>query len=199
MPLVSVDDVFAHGDPVTDDLKALHEVVRKLKSAYGTWGKVAEGETPAEFLGIIDRLPPNSQIWIRRENSLFELWVKVNKGSSFSVDDYEERVVHFCDHMAALVEANGFGVKDPHTKTWLDAGKRVFARAEELGLTDDKVFALADWATSHDFWRMNIRGVPKFQVQYDRLREQANQERLGASRPNAKYKKTNAINDAFGD
>lgn len=74
-----------------------------------------------------------------------------------------------CALLADLVEANGS--KRPNIdKRWRDECRRMIDRD---GRTLNEVLGAIRWSQNHDFWRANIRSMPKLREQYDQLRLQA--------------------------
>lgn len=72
--------------------------------------------------------------------------------------------------LAQRVQENGFKVPDPSRKAHAD-----WLKAADLLLRKDAVAVaearkVAEWATSDEFWRANVRSMPKFREQYPQLR-----------------------------
>jgi hypothetical protein len=82
-------------------------------------------------------------------------------------------VERLCVHLAERVAANGY--EDPKvTKDWLDAA-RLMLDADKR--REDQVHKAIDWSQSNEFWRKNVRSMPKLREQYVRLQMDADDER----------------------
>jgi hypothetical protein len=81
-------------------------------------------------------------------------------------------VQRLCSLLADLVRANGHRVGAVGF-TWWQACDRLM-RLD--GLTADQVEILARWATSHEFWAMNVRSMPALRKHLDQIRAQRNRD-----------------------
>lgn len=83
---------------------------------------------------------------------------------------FSDDVVALCDEVAEMVTSNGFK-NVTVSRSWLQAADRL-VRLD--GFSVDQVRIIARWATSHEFWSLNIRSMPKLRDQFDRLRLERN-------------------------
>lgn len=81
-------------------------------------------------------------------------------------------VDELCQRLVDWIVRNGS--KPPTvTRRWRESA-RLLLDADQRPL--DKALALIDWCQRDDFWRANIRSMPKFREKYDQLRLRANSE-----------------------
>lgn len=73
-----------------------------------------------------------------------------------------------CERLAELMVANDCKVPTI-TKHWLDEARRLLAR-DHRPLVE--ALSILEWCQADQFWRKNIHSMPKFRVQYDRLRQE---------------------------
>lgn len=97
--------------------------------------------------------------------------------SETAVEAVEEESVapevqRLCALLADLVRANGFKVGAVGF-TWWQACDRLM-RLD--GLTAEQVEILARWATSHEFWAVNVRSMPALRKHLDQIRAQRNRD-----------------------
>lgn len=96
------------------------------------------------------------------------------------VSEARPDVERICEHLAEQIEARG--AKRPTvTARWRNEGRLLLDRD---GRSEEQVHACIRWlfTSSHrdaQFWRTNVRSMPKLREEYDRLRELA--ERPGAT------------------
>jgi hypothetical protein len=88
-------------------------------------------------------------------------------------------VERLCAHLADRVEGNG-SRRPAVGKAWRDAARLMLDRD---GRGEDQVHRAIDWCQDHEFWRSNVRSMPKLREQYDQLRLQA-QRRPGGRAAN---------------
>lgn len=81
-------------------------------------------------------------------------------------------VVRLCALLAELVRANGHRVGVVGA-TWWQACDRLM-RLD--GLTAEQVEILARWATSDEFWAVNVRSMPALRKHLDQIRAQRNRQ-----------------------
>ena len=87
-------------------------------------------------------------------------------------------VDRLCDHLAKRIAANGY--EDPEiTKDWRDAA-RLMLDADKRRV--DQIHKAIDWCQANEFWRKNIRSMPKLREQYVRLQMEADEERKNRRR-----------------
>lgn len=84
-------------------------------------------------------------------------------------------VERICEHLADRIEANG-SLRPNIGAKWRDAARLLL---DKDGRTVEQVLRAIDWCQAHDFWRANIKSMPKLREQYDTLR-------LHAQRPNGR-------------
>jgi hypothetical protein len=80
-----------------------------------------------------------------------------------------EDVERVCRHLQQRMVENGY-VKPAITNRWREAARLLLDRDKR---TEAQVIAAIDWAQNHEFWRANIKSLPKLRTQYDTLRLQA--------------------------
>jgi hypothetical protein len=80
-----------------------------------------------------------------------------------------EDVERVCRHLQQRMVDNGY-VKPAITNRWREAARLLLDRDKR---TEAQVIAAIDWAQNHEFWRANIKSLPKLRTQYDTLRLQA--------------------------
>lgn len=78
-------------------------------------------------------------------------------------------VERICRHLVDRMVANGCA-KPAITNRWREAARLLLDRDKR---TEAQVIAAIDWAQNHEFWRANIKSIPKLRAQYDTLRLQA--------------------------
>ena len=101
------------------------------------------------------------------------------------LNDGREDVAELCGHLADRVEINT-GERPKITKDWLDAARLMLDNDHRR---EDQINRAIDWCQDNEFWRKNVRSMPKLREQYVRLRMEAEDERKrqseGASRSRA--------------
>ncbi|QVJ00409.1 hypothetical protein KGD82_16755 [Nocardiopsis eucommiae] len=92
-----------------------------------------------------------------------------------------EDVERVCAHLRAQVIEGG---EPPHrvnvTKRWRDAARLLMDRD---GVTEDQIIRAIDWVQTNEFWRPNIRSMPKLREKFFTLRDRAAEERRKAAAP----------------
>ena len=118
------------------------------------------------------------------EDSLWERKGKEGKGVSevadapADIDDSDdvppmdpdrEDVERLCKHLIKRMVENGYN-RPPITLRWREAARLMLDRD---GRTEAEITRAIDWAHDSEFWRANIKSMPKLRDQYDTLRLQA--------------------------
>lgn len=80
-----------------------------------------------------------------------------------------EDVERICQRLQQRMVENGY-VKPAITNRWRESARLLLDRDKR---TEAQVLAAIDWAQNHEFWRANIKSLPKLRQQYDTLRLQA--------------------------
>lgn len=93
-----------------------------------------------------------------------------------------EDVERLCAHLADRISANGYEQPDI-TKAWRDAA-RLMLDADKR--REDQIRKAIDWSQSNEFWRKNVRSMPKLREQYVRLQMEADDERKAILNGHAK-------------
>ncbi len=99
------------------------------------------------------------------------------------VNDDRPDVERICEHLAEQIEARGS--KRPEiTARWRNEARLLIDRDKR---TEEQVHACIRWlfTSGHkdaQFWRVNVRSMPKLREEYDRLRELAERSPSGSSR-----------------
>ena len=76
-----------------------------------------------------------------------------------------------CSHLADRIEANSSTGKRPTiTQRWRDTARLMIDRD---GLSEDRIHRAIDWCQDDEFWRLNIKSMPKLRDHYDRLQQEA--------------------------
>jgi hypothetical protein len=92
-----------------------------------------------------------------------------------SPKEEREDVERVCAHLRQRVIDGG---KPAHlvniTDKWRTAARLLMDRD---GVTEDQVHRAIDWVQDHDFWRTNVRAMPKLREKYFELRDQAARDR----------------------
>lgn len=78
-------------------------------------------------------------------------------------------VEQICKHLADRIEANG-SLRPSIGQGWRTAARLLL---DKDGRTVEQIMRAIDWCQNHEFWRANIRSMPKLREQYDTLRLQA--------------------------
>lgn len=159
----------------------LDDILEKFESDRPGWQIVCHlkhGVTAqAEYVNVLNGyLGTLKQKAIVGDDTILVYNEPKTKTKTFDVSDYTEQEQRLCTVLAEKIEANEFTVKNPLTKTWLQASRKLIKRADELGADETKIIRLMDWALEHNFWSGNIRSMPKFFEQYETLRKQAIEE-----------------------
>jgi hypothetical protein len=82
-------------------------------------------------------------------------------------------VDRLCAHLAERIAANGY--ENPEiTKDWRDAARLMIDTDKRR---EDQVHKAIDWCQSSEFWRKNVRSMPKLREKYVRLQMEADDER----------------------
>ena len=78
-----------------------------------------------------------------------------------------------CTRLADRVTGNGY--EEPKiTKEWRDAARLMI---DADGRREDQIGRAIDWCQANEFWRKNVRSMPKLREQYIRLQMEADDER----------------------
>ena len=85
------------------------------------------------------------------------------------MDPDREDVERVCLHLIKRMVGNGYK-RPPITLRWREAARLMLDRD---GRTEDEIHRAIDWAHDSEFWRANIKSLPKLRDQYDTLRLQA--------------------------
>lgn len=85
------------------------------------------------------------------------------------MDPDREDVERLCLHLIKRMVGNGYK-RPPITLRWREAARLMLDRD---GRTEEEVTRAIDWAHDSEFWRANIKSMPKLREQYDTLRLQA--------------------------
>lgn len=80
-----------------------------------------------------------------------------------------EDVERLCLHLIERMVSNGYK-RPPITLRWREATRRML---DTDGRTEAEIKGAIDWAHDSEFWRSNIKSMPKLREQYDTLRLQA--------------------------
>ncbi len=88
--------------------------------------------------------------------------------------DVEQLCARLSEHLAS----NGYLKRDTQiTREWRDEARRLLDR-DEVPL--DEALRVLDWSQADQFWRQNIRSMPKFRKQYSVLRQRAQESWAGS-------------------
>lgn len=90
-----------------------------------------------------------------------------------------EDVTRVCQHMIDRLKANEFKAPRSISDEWRKEARLLI---DADGRTEEQVHRAIDWATSHSFWKSNVKSIPKLRAQYDTLRAQAEHEQITAAR-----------------
>lgn len=188
-------------EPVEDDdeiLKSFQEDIATIKKNLlehkDKWMKVARSDSyytlrslaDANWTNAIEDPGKRHSREVVETDDGWELFVIYKPGGEVIqnklVEEATENQLLLCKIVGELARKNGYTVNPnaEYKKNWLQAARLVLERAVEVGRTEESVIELAKWAMTHHFWMQNIRSVPKFYDQYDRLREQANRDAQGS-------------------
>jgi hypothetical protein len=85
-------------------------------------------------------------------------------------------VERVCRALADAVEANG-SKRPTITKAWRDSARLLL---DKDGRTVEQVLGAIDWCQADEFWRANVRAMPKLRAQYDQMRLQAMRTKPGS-------------------
>jgi len=124
----------------------------------------------------LDTLTPEQGAGSREQGSR-ENNASVN--AAVALRSHRADVEEACSLLADLVEANG-SKRPTITTRWRDAARLMLDRD---GRTLDQILAAIRWSQNDEFWRANIRAMPKLREQYDTLRLQAQRGRSTALAP----------------
>ncbi|MFE7462354.1 hypothetical protein ACWFMI_24790 [Nocardiopsis terrae] len=92
-----------------------------------------------------------------------------------------EDVERVCAHLRQCVIESGMPAHRVNiTKRWRDAARLLMDRD---GVAEDQVIRAIDWVQSNEFWRPNIRSMPKLREKFFTLRDRAAEERRKATAP----------------
>ncbi len=99
------------------------------------------------------------------------------KNPPTTADDPNTRtdIERVCTHLRQRVIDNG---KPAHrvtiTADWRTAARLLMDRD---GVTEEQIHRAIDWVQDHNFWRVNIRSMPKLRTKYFELRDEAHRHR----------------------
>ncbi|MCS4277382.1 hypothetical protein M2390_002588 [Mycetocola sp. BIGb0189] len=89
-----------------------------------------------------------------------------------SANEVRDDVQNLCELLADLMVANG-DKRPTITDRWLDSARLML---DKDGRELEPAIRLLRWTLADDFWRVNIRSMPKFREKYDQLRAAANRQ-----------------------
>jgi general stress protein YciG len=95
--------------------------------------------------------------------------VEENTSDDVPAIEQREDVERICRHLVDRMVGNGYS-KPAITTRWRESARLLI---EKDGRTEEQIHRAIDFAHDSDFWRSNIRSVPKLRSQYDTLRLQA--------------------------
>jgi hypothetical protein len=97
-----------------------------------------------------------------------------NSSSSSEVDETPAEPLRadvelVCRHLVKRMVGNGHK-RPPITKGWRESARLLIDRDHR---SVENIIKAIDWAHDSDFWKPNIKSMPKLRAQYDTLRLQA--------------------------
>jgi Helix-turn-helix domain len=98
---------------------------------------------------------------------------EVSQRPKRDLNEGRDDVMELCSHLADRVEVNT-GERPKITKGWLDAARLMLDSDHRRA---DQIRRAIDWCQDSEFWRKNVRSMPKLREQYVRLRMEAEDER----------------------
>lgn len=142
--------------------------------------QVSEKDHPGirETPGVVSERPGGGITVTPLETDLSSDLSQISSDHMSEIAPRSADVDKICSHLADRIQANG-SKRPVITDKWRTAARLLLERD---GRTVDQVIAAIDWSQDHEFWRSNIRSLPKLREQYDTLRLQAMRTR--ASPPN---------------
>lgn len=92
--------------------------------------------------------------------------------------EWEPDVIRLCDLLADLYRDLGNTRPNPNLKQWRTACRLLLTKdgPEGTGWNARQVETIMRWALADEFWRTNIRSMPKLRQQFDTLRARRNME-----------------------
>lgn len=113
-----------------------------------------------------------------------------SENESPTADPPRPDVELICEYLADKVEANG-SPRPPITKAWRTSARLLLdvdGPNRKPPTTVEQVLKAIDWCQDHDFWRSNVRSMPKLREQYDALRLQASRNGHARASPHQAYR-----------
>lgn len=100
-------------------------------------------------------------------------------------DTPDPEVVRLCHLLADLYHANGNTRPNPDQKAWYRECRLLLTKdgPDGTGWPVEKVENVMRWGLAHQFWKTNLRSMPKFRYQFDTVRGQALEEHRKNKQP----------------